>query len=143
MLYYVEMGVEFTNTYGDINESFYNSVERMYQSVIERINKHKNPMIFNTLSKRLKAIVDDTDGIGWGFHDGLNYIYHDIKWLDTAIIDVNLEELGKIKAYISSRLEKRKDLPDIAGGKLNIQEITCNVIDADEIFIDKMDKQAR
>lgn len=30
MLYYVEMGVEFTNTYGDINESFYNSVERMY-----------------------------------------------------------------------------------------------------------------
>lgn len=82
MLYYVEMGVEFTNTYGDICESFYNSVESMYMSVIEIINKHKNPVIFNMLSKRLKAVVDDTDGIGWGFHDSLNDMYHDIKWLD-------------------------------------------------------------
>ncbi len=30
MLFYVEMGVRFTNTYGDIDEPFYNSMESMY-----------------------------------------------------------------------------------------------------------------
>jgi hypothetical protein len=34
MLYYVEMGIEFTNTYGDINEAFYNSVAAMYEAVV-------------------------------------------------------------------------------------------------------------
>ncbi|HOJ11790.1 MAG TPA: DUF6155 family protein [Clostridiales bacterium] len=143
MLYYVEMGVEFTNTYGDIGESFYNSVESMYQSVIAAINKHKNPATFNMLSKRLKAVVDDTDGIGWGFHDNLSDMYHDIKWLDAGDIDVDLAALQTTKTYISSRLEKRKNLPGIDGSKLNIEEITSRVIDADEIFLDKMDKQGR
>jgi hypothetical protein len=32
MLYYVEMGVQFTNAYGDIDEAFYNSMESMYES---------------------------------------------------------------------------------------------------------------
>ncbi len=143
MLYYVEMGVEFTNTYGDISESFYNSVESMYQSVIDAINKHKNTATFNMLSKRLKAVVDDTDGIGWGFHDNLSDMYHDIKWLDAGDIDVDLADLDTIKTYISSRLEKRKDLPDTRDSKLSIEEITSRVIDADVIFLDKMDKQGR
>ncbi|MGH4140088.1 hypothetical protein [Clostridium sp.] len=51
ILYYVEMGIEFTNTYGDINESFYNSVEGMYQLVVDSINKHKDSGIFNILRK--------------------------------------------------------------------------------------------
>lgn len=143
MLYYVEMGVEFTNAYGDISESFYNSVESMYQSVIEAINKHKNPLIFNMLSKRLKAVVDDTDGIGWGLHDSLNDMYHDIKWLDAGDIAVDLADLGIIKGYISSRLKTRKNLPGTDNSKLAIEEITSRVIDADEIFLDKMDKQGR
>src|SRR5665647_603891 len=83
MLYYVELGVEFTNTYGDISESFYSSVENMYRSVIDSVSKHKDPEIFNLLSKRLKAVVDDTSEIGWGFHDNLGDMYYDIKWLDT------------------------------------------------------------
>lgn len=87
MLYYVEMGVEFTDTYGDISESFYSSIESMYQSVIDSISKQKDPEIFNMLSKRLKAVIDDTSEIGWGFHDNLGDMYYDIRWLD--IEDVN------------------------------------------------------
>lgn len=85
----MELGVEFTNTYGDISESFYSSVENMYRSVIDSVSKHKGPEIFNLLSKRLKAVVDDTSGIGWGFHDNLGDMYYDIKWIDTEDIDVN------------------------------------------------------
>lgn len=142
MLYYLEMGVEFTNTYGDIGESFYNSMERMYQSIIREINKHKTPEIYNMLSKRLKAVVDDTGGIGWGFHDYLSDMYHDIKWLDAGDIDCDLNDLEKIKTYIALRLGKRKK-PTGFDSKLSIEEIVSKIIDADEIFLDKMDKQRR
>jgi hypothetical protein len=33
MLYYVEQGVDLTNTYGDISESFYGSLVKMFEQV--------------------------------------------------------------------------------------------------------------
>ena len=81
-LYYVENGVEFTNTYGDINESFYNSMESMYWTVIETINKSDDRALYEQFANRLKAVVDDTKGIGWGFYDGLCDSYYSLKWLD-------------------------------------------------------------
>jgi len=50
MLFYVETGVEATNTYGDLYEEFYSSIEKMYWSVIEAINKYKDSRIFSVLS---------------------------------------------------------------------------------------------
>ncbi len=100
MLYYVEMGVEFTDEYGDISESFYNSIESMYQSVVNYINKHKNPETFSILRNRLKAVVDDTSEIGWGFHDELGSIYSEIRWLDLEDIDTDENQLNRInQAY--------------------------------------------
>ena len=142
MLYYVEMGVEFTNTYGDINESFYSSIESMYQSVIDLINKYKDPEIFNILSKRLKAVVNDTGGIGWGFHDNLSDMYYDIKWLDIEDIGANENNLHEIKEYISARLKNRNNLPKF-DVELSIDSIICNIVEADEIFLYIMDKQHR
>lgn len=82
MLFYVEMGVEFTNTYGDINESFYNSMESMYSSVVKALNKQDSPVMYNEFQSRLKAVVDDTGNVGWGFHDTLTEIYYDIQWIE-------------------------------------------------------------
>lgn len=141
MLYYVEMGVEFTNTYGDLYEEFYSSVEKMYWSVIEAINKHKDPRMFSVFSKRLKAVIDDTGGIGWGFHDNLNHMYHEIKWLEIGDIDADMSNLDKIKGYISSRLVRRTDIPGLAGKPVN--DLVAKVIDADEVFLNKMDEQHR
>jgi hypothetical protein len=72
MLYYVEMGVKFTNTYGDIDEPFYNSMESMYKKAVEFIVKN---LMKETFRDRCEQIVRDTEGIGWGFHDGLSDIY--------------------------------------------------------------------
>lgn len=69
MLYYVEMGVKYTNAYGDIDESFYNSMELMYEKVAKYAVKYELVPFFLL---RFKKIVDDTEGIGWGFHDGLS-----------------------------------------------------------------------
>ncbi len=74
MLYYVEMGVQFTNTYGDIDEAFYNSLESMYERAVKYIVQHGMQGQFE---ERCSKIVTDTSGIGWGFHDGLSYIYQE------------------------------------------------------------------
>jgi len=82
MLYYVEMGVDFTNTYGDIDEGFYHSVASMFYSVVNAINEQKDSKIYEDLQDRLSAVVDDSDGIGWGFHEEICDIYYQIQWLD-------------------------------------------------------------
>jgi Family of unknown function (DUF6155) len=72
MLYYVECGVEFTNDYGDLNEAFYTGVEGMYHSALELMRKEG---CLEKFKERTKKIMNDTKGIGWGFHDQLAYYY--------------------------------------------------------------------
>ena len=72
MLFYVEQGVLFTNEYGDIDESFYSSMESVYDNAVELMAKNQLHDIFQ---KRCLKIVKDTSHIGWGFHDTLDDIY--------------------------------------------------------------------
>ena len=72
MLLYVEQGVKFTKTYGDIDENFYMSMEGMYEKALESINEYG---FKETFQKRCKKIVENTSGMGWGFHDTLCDIY--------------------------------------------------------------------
>ena len=74
MLHYVEMGVRFTNAYGDIDESFYTSMEGMYEQVLKFILQAG---IKQEFQQRCRRIVTDTDGIGWGFHDALADMYQE------------------------------------------------------------------
>lgn len=79
-LYYIECGVEFTNTYGDIDEPFYNSMERMYRDVINALNTLSDDSMTQMFYDRLKAIVEDTSDIGWGFHDGLRDTFSELAY---------------------------------------------------------------
>jgi hypothetical protein len=72
MLFYAEIGVEFTNEFGDIDEPFYNSVVSVYSNALTLMHKEN---ILNKFADRARKIVDDTSGIGWGFHDELRDIY--------------------------------------------------------------------
>jgi len=72
MLAYVEAGVSCTNEFGDIDEPFYNSMESMYETALKYVVKEH---LFGEFYDRLIAIVDDTRGIGWGFHDQLAYLF--------------------------------------------------------------------
>lgn len=72
MVAYVEAGVSCTNEFGDIDEPFYNSMESMYETALKHVVKEH---LFDEFGDRLFDIVDDTRGIGWGFHDQLSYLY--------------------------------------------------------------------
>jgi hypothetical protein len=72
MLHYVECGVQFTNRFGDLYESFYSSVEGIYEQALKLIEQHQ---LQDQFAQRCKQIVIDTRGIGWGFHDQLSLLY--------------------------------------------------------------------
>lgn len=74
MLFYVECGVDFTNTFGDIDEPFYNSIAGMFHDACKYI---KTNGIQAQFKQRCKKIVDDARNTGWGFHDELSHYYSD------------------------------------------------------------------
>ncbi len=70
MIYYVECATAFTAEFGDINESFYSSVESMYDRFLTALEK-VDPSAKESFRSRAQAVVDLADGIGWGFYDYL------------------------------------------------------------------------
>lgn len=74
MLFYVKKGVQFTNSYGDIDGSFYTSMEGMYEQTVKYIVDSK---LVSEFIKRCQSVVKDTNGIGWGFHNQLQPTYDD------------------------------------------------------------------
>lgn len=72
MLFYVEMGCEFTRSYGDMNEPFYNSFESMFNTAVKEIVKFG---LQDEFKFYCQDIVNLASGTGWGFHDELNRIF--------------------------------------------------------------------
>ncbi|MCD6544319.1 MAG: hypothetical protein J7K34_07395, partial [Flavobacteriaceae bacterium] len=71
---YVECGVELTNEFGDIDENFYTSIENAYETSLGLMYKEG---VLEKFKDRALEIVNKTKNIGWGFHDYLQYEYHD------------------------------------------------------------------
>lgn len=76
MIFYVEQGVICTNNYGDIDENFYSSLESVYADAVALLRWLGNLELIEQFRPRLRGIVRDTSGIGWGFHDELSDIYY-------------------------------------------------------------------
>lgn len=73
MLYYVECGVEFTNEFGDISESFYTSVENTFEKSLSYFEKER---VLEKYKTRAEQILKDTADTGWGFGDTIGDIYY-------------------------------------------------------------------
>ena len=71
MLFYVEQGVKFTDEYGDINEKFYCSIERVFEDTTKLISKNKLTEKFRS---RCSWIVKNACS-GWAFQEGLEWSY--------------------------------------------------------------------
>ena len=73
MLFYVECGVQFTNDFGDIDENFYLSMEKMFDQTLALLKKED---VLGQFNDRAAKILTDTHGMGWGFFDSLCDIYY-------------------------------------------------------------------
>ncbi len=83
MLCYVEAGVQFTNDYGDINENFYVSIERMFVQTLSLMGKED---ILDHFLERNRKVAYDATNIGWGFGD----------FMIAAFIDFYPDELEEV-----------------------------------------------
>ncbi|NOT60789.1 MAG: hypothetical protein HOP19_11270 [Acidobacteria bacterium] len=72
MLFYVEMGVKFINSYGDIKQPFYDSGETVYEDAVKLIIEHGLQEVFND---RSRGIVTRSSDSGYGFRDQLSNVY--------------------------------------------------------------------
>lgn len=79
MLFYVEQGVDFTCSYGDINENFYSSMVKMFDQVAMECDRDEE--LYQEFSTRLRNVISNTEGIGWGFHEALVDCYYYIEWV--------------------------------------------------------------
>ena len=80
MLFYVEQGVKFTCSFGDIDEGFYSSMVKMFDQVAMKCDQ--NEELYKEFSTRLSDVLSAADGTGWGFHEALEDSYYTIEWVD-------------------------------------------------------------
>jgi len=71
MVHYVECGNQFTVDYGDIDEEFYESLDAMFTQVVKTLQKSDETTVERFLP-RLKAVVRQAEGIGWGYYDAIS-----------------------------------------------------------------------
>jgi hypothetical protein len=76
MDFFVECGNNFTLSYGDIDDDFYDSVLLMYEKAIQNVTELP-PEKQKVFKNRLHAIMESASGIGWGYHDGLRQLYYE------------------------------------------------------------------
>ncbi|MCY6371357.1 DUF6155 family protein [Clostridium ganghwense] len=77
MLYYVEIALKFTESYGDIGEKFYISVEGVFDKALNYILKNG---LEDEFYKEAKKLVLRSKGIGWDFEDNMEEIFY--KYFD-------------------------------------------------------------
>ncbi|MBP1918004.1 DUF6155 family protein [Youngiibacter multivorans] len=81
-LYYVECGTEFTNTFGDMDAKFYQDMVRMFEEFAHQLNVNGTKENYETLKKRIRKLVHNASGIGWGYSEAIFEIYADIYKYD-------------------------------------------------------------
>ncbi len=69
-MFFVECGNNFTMNFGDIDEGFYDALNRMYQRAIKKTLSLPEEYQ-REFQDRLKDIMTSSSGIGWGYHDML------------------------------------------------------------------------
>jgi hypothetical protein len=72
MLTYVESGTQFTLTYGDIDEPFYNSLESVLNEMVELLLTPEGMPLYAAIAGRCYKLRREAPNIGWGYGDALD-----------------------------------------------------------------------
>lgn len=76
MTFYVECANNFTLTYGDIGEEFYDAVLDMYEYAIKTVLEL--PMEQQAdFQERLEEVKNEASAMGWDYYDGLCELYYE------------------------------------------------------------------
>ena len=90
MLYYVRCGNDFTLEFGDIEESFYDSMESMFSLLVQTLIKQKDETLASYFLPHLEAEFQRVKWVGWGYGDGLKELLNDLEKAFPEIREVAL-----------------------------------------------------
>lgn len=79
MIYYVTCGNDFTLEFGDIDESFYDSMASMFSRLVEVLIKQRDETLVSQFLPQLEAEVKRVKWMGWGYGDELCALLDDLK----------------------------------------------------------------
>jgi len=74
MLFYVETGVQFTNDFGDIDQTFYSSLESTFAAALKVMKKED---VLDKFKDRAAGVLKNTQNIGWWFHETLSDTFYE------------------------------------------------------------------
>lgn len=77
MIHFVECGNKFTLEYGDIDGDFYDSLLGMYARAADAVARLRD-VDREPFRRRLRELTESSEGIGWGYHDGLCDTYYSV-----------------------------------------------------------------
>ena len=79
-LYFAECATEFTMSYGDINEKFYDALGAAYHDAVAAASEDED--LYKLWKDRLEYIYHEFSGFGWGMDDYITGEYYSIPWLE-------------------------------------------------------------
>lgn len=79
-LFFAECATDFTMSYGDIDEKFYDALGDAYHKAV--IMASENEELYRLWKDRLEYIYHEFSGFGWGMDDYITEEYYSIPWLE-------------------------------------------------------------
>jgi hypothetical protein len=79
MLTYVEGGVRFASTFGEINDEFYDNIEGMLDRFCEQLKTEEGQKYYPLFRERLLKVGMGLENIGWGFEEAIYVHVADIE----------------------------------------------------------------
>lgn len=74
LFYHVSIGVDFTETYGDIHEAFYSSLASSFEQALKLSVKYD---IHDEIKEDAEALLEKCQGFGWGFSDYIADLFYE------------------------------------------------------------------
>ncbi|GDX39824.1 hypothetical protein LBMAG21_01160 [Armatimonadota bacterium] len=79
MMVYVEQGTEYTNSYGDITEAFYISMESVLEELTKLLSSPQGRGLYLAFKGRLRKLEHDAGDIGWGYGDEVSRMVEELE----------------------------------------------------------------
>lgn len=79
MFYCVKCGNDVTLEFGDLDETFYNSMGSMYGSIVKKLSVQADPELTATWLDRLEKEYQSVVSTGWGYGEELGGYLEDLR----------------------------------------------------------------
>lgn len=79
-LYFAECATDFTMSYGDMNEKFYDSLAKAYEVAVNTACEDES--LYKMWKKRIDYVYDELHDFAWGMDIIIPEIYYTLPWIE-------------------------------------------------------------